>query len=295
VIDGRDISPLLFGQTKESQREAHYYFSSYNLQAVRQGPWKLALMTQGSAKNKGTVEDDAKVNPRLYNLADEIGEVTNVAAQHPDIVAKLTALAEKMSAEIGGNEPKARRPAGEATNPVTMYPTEDDARSRKKADSKKNNAKPVALEALKPGDTLTSDVAPQVGKKSFTVICEVATKQTDAIILAHGGASTGYALHLSGGKLIWALKNGKSFTQTTTAFTSDGKPQHVTASLAKDGTMTLRVNDQEPVTAKAPSLLGTQPKEDFCLGHDNKVPVATYTTKGKFEGKITQLSIGLGK
>lgn len=43
VIDGRDISPLLFGQTKESQREAHYYFGSYNLQAVRQGPWKLAL------------------------------------------------------------------------------------------------------------------------------------------------------------------------------------------------------------------------------------------------------------
>ena len=290
LIDGRDISPLLFGQTKESQREAHYYFSSYNLQAVRQGPWKLALMTQGNARSKGTVEDDAKTNPRLYNLENEIGEVTNVAAQHPDIVAKLTTLAEKMNAEIGGNEPKSRRPAGEVANPVTMYPTEDDGRGKKKADSNQSHAKPVTLEALKPGDTLTSDVAPQVGKKPFTVICDVATKQTDAIILAHGGASTGYALHLSGGKLIWALKNGKSFTQTTTPFTSDGKPQHVTASVAKDGTMSLRVNDQEPVTAKAPSLLGTQPKEDFCLGHDNKVPVCDYTGK-KFVGSITGLQV----
>ncbi len=35
-----------------------------------------------------------------------------------------------------------------------------------------------------------------------------------------------------------------------------------------------------------PGLIRTQPKEDFCLGHDNKVPVATYTAKGKFEGKI---------
>jgi arylsulfatase A-like enzyme len=44
VIDGRDISPLLFGQTKESQREAHYYFSGYNLQAVRRGrgSWPLS-------------------------------------------------------------------------------------------------------------------------------------------------------------------------------------------------------------------------------------------------------------
>jgi hypothetical protein len=35
----------------------------------------------------------------------------------------------------------------------------------------------------------------------------------------------------------------------------------------------------------------SQPKEDFCLGHDNKVPVATYTAKGKFEGKIVNVKL----
>jgi arylsulfatase A len=35
LIDGRDISPLLFGKTTEAAREAHYYFSGYTLQAVR--------------------------------------------------------------------------------------------------------------------------------------------------------------------------------------------------------------------------------------------------------------------
>ncbi|NBV53234.1 MAG: hypothetical protein EBR83_06915 [Verrucomicrobia bacterium] len=44
VIDGRDITPILLGQSKESAREAHYYFSGYDLQAVRQGRWKLALI-----------------------------------------------------------------------------------------------------------------------------------------------------------------------------------------------------------------------------------------------------------
>ncbi|MBV6501814.1 MAG: Arylsulfatase [Prosthecobacter sp.] len=132
VLDGRDLSPLLFGQSQESPREAHYYFASYNLQAVRQGPWKLAIMTQGSARAKGQVEDDAKTNPRLYNLDQDIGERTNLAAQHPDIVAKLTALADAMTAEIGGNEPKSRRPPGEVENPSTLYPTSDPPRRNAK-------------------------------------------------------------------------------------------------------------------------------------------------------------------
>jgi len=122
VIDGRDITPLLFGQTKDSPRGSHYYFLQYELQAVRLGPWKLALRAQNETMGKGTSED-AKTNPRLYNLDQEISERTNLAADHPDLVAKLTLLAEKMNAEIGGNHPLSRRPAGEVSGPVTLYPT----------------------------------------------------------------------------------------------------------------------------------------------------------------------------
>ncbi len=136
VIDGRDISPLLFGKSSRSQREAHYYFAGYNLQAVRQGPWKLAITAQHETMGKA-VADDAKNNPRLYNLDKEIGERTNLADKHPDIVAKLQALAGKMSAEIGGNSPVSRRPAGEVMDPKTLYPTEDSP-SRKDKKAKKN-------------------------------------------------------------------------------------------------------------------------------------------------------------
>jgi arylsulfatase A-like enzyme len=111
VIDGVDISPLLFGKSKQSPREAHYYFSSYKLDAVRQGPWKLAITQQQDVSEKG---------PRLYNLDAEIGEQTNLADKHPDIVAKLQVLAEKMDAGITAN----RRPAGVAANPQTLYPSE---------------------------------------------------------------------------------------------------------------------------------------------------------------------------
>ena len=124
VIDGRDLSPILLGKTKDSPRGMHYYFSGYQLQAVREGPWKLALLPQNETMGR-PVSPDAQTNePRLYNLDREIGERTNLATKHPDVVTRLTALASKMSAEIGGKNPAARRPAGKVGNPQFLYPSE---------------------------------------------------------------------------------------------------------------------------------------------------------------------------
>ncbi len=125
VLDGRDISPLLFGKTTQSPREAHYYFRSYALEAVRQGPWKLAIAPQLETMGKPALPDATGPAPRLYHLDEDIGEKTNVAEKHPEIVAKLQALAAKMDAEIGGQKPTNRRPAGEVAKGQTLYPTEE--------------------------------------------------------------------------------------------------------------------------------------------------------------------------
>jgi arylsulfatase A len=121
VIDGRDISPLLLGKTTISPRGEHYYFHGYQLQAVRQGPWKLTIEKQNESMGQNLAED-AKITPRLYHLTDDIGERKNVADQHPEIVTSLQALATKKSAEIGGANPSSRRKAGVAKNPKTLYP-----------------------------------------------------------------------------------------------------------------------------------------------------------------------------
>ncbi|MFM7180584.1 MAG: sulfatase [Verrucomicrobiales bacterium] len=137
VIDGRDLSPLLFGKTTESPRGVHYYFSRYDVQAVREGPWKLALTPQNFSMGM-PIPDDAKTNePRLYNLNDDIGETKNVAAAHPEIVAKLTALAAKMTQEIGGDQPTARRPSGRVENPKPLYPSESASAKNKKNPAEK--------------------------------------------------------------------------------------------------------------------------------------------------------------
>ena len=125
-------TPWSFGKSTQSPREAHYYFAGYNLQAVRQGPWKLAIAPQKETMGKDVERSGQKV-PRLYNLDREIGEQTDLADGHPEIVAKLQALAAKMNAEIGGDSPAARRPAGMVKNPTLLYPAADKARPAKAA------------------------------------------------------------------------------------------------------------------------------------------------------------------
>ena len=288
VIDGRDLAPLLFGQAKESQREAHYYFSGYNLQAVRQGPWKLALTQQSESLSKG-IAADTKVNPRLYNLDTEIGEQTSLAEKHPDIVVKLQALATRMGAEIGGNKPTSRRPAGEVEHPQLLYPSNDAPTDRKKTTPEKQH---LQLSTLKPGDTLGSESAPQIANSGFTLSCTVETAQPDAILIAHGGLSAGYALHLRAGHVVFTVRYGagESFTEIASPEAIGGSTR-IVASLAKDHTMTLTVNDHVVATARAARLIGRQPMEDFCVGYDDAKPVTAYTAKGKFEGKIDALQI----
>jgi arylsulfatase A-like enzyme len=129
-IDGKDISPLLLGQTKESPHEARYYYSQYKLEAVRVGPWKLAIRPQTESLGKGGLPVPASLDkPRLYNLETDIGEQNDVAEKSPEVVAKLKALALKMAAELGDGKPgpEVREP-GRVANPVTLYPVVADAK-----------------------------------------------------------------------------------------------------------------------------------------------------------------------
>jgi len=126
VIDGRDMSGLLFGTSREPPRLAHYYFARDGLQAVRQGSWKLAIAPQAGGmgpKNTQPPEPASLDAPRLYDLDRDIGETTNVAAGHPEIVAGLRALAVAMQQELGRPDSPARRPAGRVADPQTIYPT----------------------------------------------------------------------------------------------------------------------------------------------------------------------------
>lgn len=125
IMDGRDIGPLLRGEAgAKSPHEAFYFYWNQGLEAVRSEKWKLHFShayrsLDGKPGGKDGIPAkyvQKKTDAALYNLETDVGETTDVAAQHPDVVARLKELADKMRADLGDSltnqSGKNRRPAG---------------------------------------------------------------------------------------------------------------------------------------------------------------------------------------
>ena len=113
VIDGRDIWPLLAGrENAQSPHEAFFYYYLDQLQCVRSGEWKLRLPLQNRFGNLSRKRPEP-ATLALFNVADDPLESKDLAADHPDIVARLTGYAERAREDLGDWD----RP-GENTRPV---------------------------------------------------------------------------------------------------------------------------------------------------------------------------------
>ncbi len=110
-LDGRDLSAwLLESPPVDEDTAVHLYHVGTHLQAVRQGRWKLHLarpypvpwLHRGLRRAHVAEADRFEImTPLLYDLTADIGEKNDVAAQHPEVVKSLLALAEQARTEIG--------------------------------------------------------------------------------------------------------------------------------------------------------------------------------------------------
>jgi arylsulfatase A len=128
-IDGLDVWPLLSGAPGAANpHEAYlFYFAQNELQAVASGDghWKLqlphtynSLAGRPAGKNGPPAKYELRViqTPELYNLVNDIGETTDVAARHLDVVAHLLSIADRARDDLGDaltkRQGRGMRPAG---------------------------------------------------------------------------------------------------------------------------------------------------------------------------------------
>lgn len=119
TIDGRDIRPLLMGDSNaKSPHEAFYYYFLNQLQAVRSGPWKLYLPNETELVGFGP--KTAPQSGRLFNLVDDPEERQDCLADQPDVVKRLLALADSARADLGDRDLPGKnvRPVGKIENPT---------------------------------------------------------------------------------------------------------------------------------------------------------------------------------
>jgi arylsulfatase len=130
-LDGVDVGPLLRGDLEGYKiRDALLFYAGDELHAVRSGEWKLHLPhpyltvlgepgRDGKPSGWGTLQPQSieqsgvsgiasrhgyRVEQQplaLYHLLDDPGERRDVAAAHPGVVARLSALAERARADLG--------------------------------------------------------------------------------------------------------------------------------------------------------------------------------------------------
>ena len=133
LLDGKDILPLCTNANAKSPHHALYSMSGAKLSTIRSGPWKLhvlppapgpAYMEEAAAakwidprgpdgvtliaqqeqssphRYPGLRTGDPAQPMMLFDLDADPGEQKNVAAQHPDVVAKLKAMFDQTNRDV---------------------------------------------------------------------------------------------------------------------------------------------------------------------------------------------------
>ncbi len=106
--DSVSMLPALLGKAAGPLREAVVHHSINGSFAIRQGKWKLCLCPGSggwSEPRPGSKREKALPRVQLYDLENDAGEKTNVQGEHPEVVARLTALLRKYTRE-GRSTPK---------------------------------------------------------------------------------------------------------------------------------------------------------------------------------------------
>lgn len=96
VIDGVDLSPVLFA-TGSGPRKTVFYYRGTRLMAVRQGPWKAHYITQPAYGGGGPKEHDP---PLLYQLEHDPSEKYDVSKQHPEVIAAIAEVVKEHQANL---------------------------------------------------------------------------------------------------------------------------------------------------------------------------------------------------
>ena len=87
-LDGKSLKSVLLDNSESPHDELFWELGSGNKpqMAIRQGDWKLLVNPQDRSKK---AELKPSVRVFLSNLKNDVGEMSNVAAQHPDVVKRL--------------------------------------------------------------------------------------------------------------------------------------------------------------------------------------------------------------
>lgn len=115
-IDGKNILHLMVNDNSKSPQNAYFFYYGNQLQAVRQGKWKLHFPhgyrtmagKPGGTNGIPTNYSQAKIGLSLFDLENDPGESIDLSKEFSEIVNRLSSIGKKFDQKIK----KSKRPAG---------------------------------------------------------------------------------------------------------------------------------------------------------------------------------------
>lgn len=279
-IDGKDIKPLMLGQSGAKSPHENYVLM-HGLGTVRSGPWKFYPWREKTSGKDAVAGRTASKNPvQLYNVVEDIGERKNLAAKHPDLVTRFQAAYTAHVKEIEAN----RRPTEVMSRPANAVSPERPGGPKKRRKSKAMNWSNVKI-----GDVYSSGRAPSFTRKPFTISATIEATDPAGVIVAHGGSVIGYSLYIKDGTCFFSIRLSGDQLRVAKADIGDGRST-IRAELNKQGMLSLQINKGETATSTG-GLLKRHPSESLCIGHDDGNPVDPAAPKPAFNGELLELTL----
>ena len=85
VVDGLDLSPVLFG-TGPGPRNTMFYYRGAKIYAVRKGQYKAHFFTRSAY---GEDKEESHLTPLLYHLGNDPSEKYDIAEDHPEVIRDI--------------------------------------------------------------------------------------------------------------------------------------------------------------------------------------------------------------
>jgi hypothetical protein len=312
IMQGKSWRPLLEGQVKEWRRSFFYcYFYESNfktptMMAVRTGTDKLVKYP---GHEEWTELFDVKADPyELKNLAKD----PDYVALHEQLETTYDEEAKKIGFLVPPYADNEAKDVAALTRPkevVLDYHFDQDTDAARAEDrSGHGNHGAVHNAPLVDGRdghkarhfdgessaisvARSASISPVTNQ--WTIEMTFQSEKPDGILLAHGGASIGYCLYLTGGKPAFTIHARAQALSTVTAPKALAAGWNtVTVRITPDSKLQLSVNGQPVATAPLKDFIQRVPNNGLEIGANLGSPVLPRTDLGRFVGLIESVKIG---
>lgn len=317
AAQGRSWRPLLEGTGTFSAWRKSYLFE-YFREGQYGAPTVYGVRTENAKLIRYPGHDEWT---EVFDLKADPYEIKNLVADpaHKELRAQLEAELEVQSKQVGFVIPDyADEKAGAAAKPtaakrsnafVLSYTFTKDEGDKVRDDSGSKNRgtahdAPVAegrsggkARQFNGKSRIEVPKAPSLDPSggAWTVEAVVKAAEPSGMILARGGASHGYALHLEQGRPVFTVTANNTAARVIADNTVTGEWVHLAGVISADQQLHLYVNGKPAGTQKLKAFIGKDPNDGMDIGVDAGSPVLKGPGSGGFRGLIESVKLFSGE